>query len=84
MRGQPERDTSLGTLWRWWKVLAKKAANVQARVFLTLFYFIVVAPVGVTVRFASDPLHIKRVNATPRWQARETKAPDIAESRRLY
>jgi hypothetical protein len=84
MDSQPEWGASLGAAWRWWKILAKKAANIQARVFLTLFYFTVIAPVGLIARIASDPLRIKRVGATPAWQARDTRTPDIAESRRLY
>lgn len=84
MREHAERGRSLGAAWRWWRALAKKAGNVQARVLLTLFYFTVVAPVGLIVRFASDPLHIKRVDVPPTWQARDTKTADLAESRSLY
>ena len=32
--------------WSRWKELSQKAADVQARVFLTIFYFTLMAPFG--------------------------------------
>ena len=47
------------SLWEWWKRVARKIGNVQGRAILTLFYFVVLAPFALAVRFMSDPLAVK-------------------------
>lgn len=42
-----------------WRALARRAGTFQARVFLTLFYWIVMVPVGLVVRLLADPLALK-------------------------
>ena len=54
-------------LWENWKILAKKIGDFQARLILTVLYFVIVAPFALIVRFAADPLSIKR-RAEPGWQ----------------
>jgi len=57
------------SLWEWWKRVARRIGDMQARVLLTLFYFVVIGPFALVVRWASDPLAIKA--GTPRgWQPR--------------
>lgn len=51
-------------LLEWWKRLAKKIGDFQARIILTLFYFLVVGPFALLVQHCSDPLAIKP--GTPR------------------
>ena len=46
-------------LWGWWKRVARRIGNVQARVLLNLFYFVVFGPFALAVRFLSDPMTIK-------------------------
>lgn len=46
-------------LWEWWKRVAKKFGDFQARVILLLFYFIVLGPFALGVRWGSAPLAIK-------------------------
>ena len=46
-------------LWEKWKILAKKIGDFQARLILTVLYFVIVAPFALIVRFAADPLLIK-------------------------
>jgi hypothetical protein len=48
--------------------VGKKVADFQARVLLTVFYFIVFAPFAIAVRLASDPLGIK-ARGRQGWQA---------------
>ena len=60
-------------LWEWWKRVARKIGDVQARVLLTLFYFFVVGPFALLIRWRSDPLAIKA--GTPRgWRPKEDEA----------
>ena len=56
-------------LWENWKKLAKKIGDFQARLILTILYFVIVAPFALIVRFAADPLLIKP--RTPQgWRAK--------------
>ena len=50
----------LKRLWIWWKGIAHKIADFQARVLLTIIYGIVVLPFGLAIRLCADPLRIKR------------------------
>jgi len=45
--------------WQAWKRIAHKIGNFQARVVLTIFYFLLVFPFGIAARLFSDPLRIK-------------------------
>ena len=53
---------AIRNLWEWWKRVAKKIGDFQARVILTIFYFIVLGPFALGVRLGSDPLAIKTNN----------------------
>ena len=56
-------------LWHGWKRVGKKIGDVQARVLLTVFYFVVVAPFAVGITLLGDPLALKP--RTPRgWRPR--------------
>jgi len=57
------RSTLWRRLWEAWKVLAQRIGDVQARVLLAVFYFVVLAPFALLVRLTSDPLAIKRRTA---------------------
>ncbi|MBI3634747.1 MAG: hypothetical protein HY216_00845 [Candidatus Rokubacteria bacterium] len=46
-------------LWRAWKRLGKKIGDFQARLLLTVFYFVIVAPFGLGMRLFGDPLAVK-------------------------
>jgi hypothetical protein len=57
-------------LWEWWKRVARKIGDFQARIILTILYFLVVGPFALLIRWGSDPLTLKA--GTPRgWCARE-------------
>jgi hypothetical protein len=49
----------LKALWRWWKSAAHKIGDFQARVILAIFYFLVLGPFALGVKFLSDPLQLK-------------------------
>jgi hypothetical protein len=51
--------TLLKTAWEAWKRFGRKLGDFQARLILSLCYFIVVAPFSLLVRFFSDPLSLK-------------------------
>jgi hypothetical protein len=46
-------------LWAAWKRVARKIGDFQARVLLTIFYFVLLAPFAIVMRRTSDPLTLK-------------------------
>jgi len=76
-----DRAHVLRRLWQGWKRIAHKIGDFQARVLLTIFYFVIVAPFGLAVRTFSDPLALKA--KTPRgWRQRASGAPGLEQARR--
>jgi len=69
-------------LWSKWKALAIKIGNFQGRVILTLFYFVFVTPLGLAVRWFSDPLRIKPHAGATFWQRKAQPDPTLEEARR--
>ena len=59
----------LRKLWAGWKRFGRRLGDFQARVILTVLYFVVVAPFALLVRFAADPLSLKRHQG--RWREKE-------------
>lgn len=47
-------------LWEGWKRIAQKIGDFNARVILTLFYFILLFPFAVILKIFTDPLEIKK------------------------
>jgi hypothetical protein len=69
-------------LWEGWKRVARRIGDVQARVMLTVFYFVIVTPFALAVRALSDPM---RFGAPPAWLPKETVDTDVAtHARRQY
>ena len=74
---QNTADTSLWGLlkriWEGWKKIARKIGDFNARVILTLFYFVLLMPFAVLVILFTDPLEIKKNTTKKGWQPREEK-----------
>ena len=58
----------LTRLWNGWKRFGKKVGDFQARVLLTIFYFVILAPFGLGMR-AADPLGLRKTGE-PAWRPR--------------
>ena len=56
-------------LWENWKKLAKKIGDFQARLILTVLYFVIVGPFALVIRWGADPLSIKS-RAAQGWRTR--------------
>lgn len=50
----------LRRLWDGWKRFGRKMGDFQARLLLTFFYFVILAPFALVVRLKADPLGLKR------------------------
>lgn len=66
--------------WQGWKDLAHKIGNFQARVILSIFYAILVAPFGLAARWFSDPLRIKK--RPEQWLDHPNEAYDLEWARK--
>lgn len=72
------------SVWEWWKRVGKKIGDFQARLILILFYFVILGPFAMGVRWGSDPLRIKA--ATRRgWRIRaDAEGSAIELARRQF
>ncbi len=50
---------TLRALWQSWKRVARRIGDFQARILLTVFYYAVLGPFALVLRWLSDPLAIK-------------------------
>jgi hypothetical protein len=60
--------TLLRRLWQGWKRFGRKVGDFQARLLLTIFYFVILAPFGLGMR-AADPLGLRHRDG-PSWKSR--------------
>ena len=72
----------LRRLWEGWKRVARAIGNFQARVLLTIFYAVLIAPVGLVFRLFADPLRIRRPCET--WLDRSADGTDLVTARRQW
>jgi hypothetical protein len=49
---------SLRAAWRWWTRVAHRIGDFQARVLLTVFYYVILGPFALVLR-RGDPLGIE-------------------------
>jgi hypothetical protein len=70
--------------WSRWMALSQKAANLQARIILTIFYFTVAAPFGVMRTVFGDPLRVRRSSQPRTWLTRQTRDLTIDDARRQF
>lgn len=66
--------------WRWWTRVAHRIGDFQARVLLTVFYYVILGPFALVLR-RGDPLGIGATVARG-WRRRDAGALPIAEQAR--
>ena len=70
--------------WKWWKRIARIIGDFNARVILTLFYFVFLAPFALAIRFFTDPLAIKN-KSTSSWGIKsQSEEPLIEQARKQF
>lgn len=74
----------LKRVWARWKVIAHAIGNFQARVLLTLFYFVIVPPFALVVKLAKDPLSLRPPRGESFWIDRPEPDPTAGASRRQF
>jgi hypothetical protein len=71
----------MGRLWVSWKRFGRRVGDVQARLLLTGFYFLVAAPFALGVKLSSDPLSL--APKTPKgWRSRTAPTGSALERAR--
>ena len=72
------KQGSVRSLWTWWKRVAKRIGDVQARILITFLYFVIFAPFALAVRWGTDPLAIK--TGAPRgWRSKDSGEDRLME-----
>lgn len=70
--------------WSKWREMSQKAADVQARVLLTIFYFTMMAPFGFVMGLLKDPLRIKQRPTGTYWLERKPSSETLADAKRQF
>jgi hypothetical protein len=74
----------LRTFWEAWKRWARRVADAQARILLTVFYYSILMPFALFLRWRSDPLAIKPGRAKG-WRTRiEPAEAPLERARRQF
>ena len=68
------------TLWEGWKKFGHALGNFQARVLLTIIYYVLVLPFGLAVRVFADSMHMKK--RPDRWFDHPPLPNTLEEARR--
>jgi hypothetical protein len=74
----------LKKLWSKWKPFAQKIGDFQARVILSVFYFIFVSPIGIIFKFADDSLRLQKPKPNSYWINRGRTKPSLEDERRQF
>jgi hypothetical protein len=48
------------SFWEKWQRVARRIGDFQARVILTVLYFVIIGPFALIVRWGADPLSLKK------------------------
>lgn len=74
----------LKDLWTGWKHFAQKIGDFQARLILTVLYFLVLGPFGLFMSLLRDPLRVKHPPERSQWTPRPADLPTLETSRRQF
>ncbi len=72
-------------IWNGWKKVALKIARFQTALFLSIFYFLILVPVGLVFKlFGWDPLETRKLKRerSSNWKAVSQDEPDLEALRR--
>ena len=48
------------SFWEKWQRVARRIGDFQARIILTVLYFVIIGPFALIVRWGADPLSLKK------------------------
>ena len=71
-------------LWKKWLIVAQAIGNFQAQLILSLFYFIILAPVAILFKLFADPLNLKAKQRSNNFEKWEHPKEDLEQARKQY
>lgn len=71
-------------IWNKWLFVAGKIGNFNSQVLMTVFYLIILLPLGVGYKLFSDTLMIKKKNKKSSFSKWAYRTESQAEARRQY
>lgn len=74
----------LSRFWARWKVLAQRIGDFQARVILTVVYFLVLGPMALLLRVFRDPLSLKPPSRPSTWTPKPVQPESLETARRQF
>lgn len=74
----------LKSAWAAWLKITKAIGNFQAQVLFTIFYFVLIFPLGIAIRFFSDPLNMKTKKINSNFNKWEHIQDDINTAQKPY
>lgn len=72
----------LKELWQRWVRFSKRIADWQARLLLSMLYFLMILPIGLIVRVFADPLALKKTPA--QWDSKPGSAARLEDAGRQF
>jgi hypothetical protein len=73
----------LRALWRGWLAVARRIAQFQSFLILSLVYFLIVAPFALAVRLLVDPLSLRKAPSW-RWLSRGEDSRTLSLMRQQF
>lgn len=70
--------------WSRWRALSRAAADLLARIILTVFYFTLFVPFALARMLLSDPLRLRPRNQPRQWLPRVTRDRTLDDARRQF
>jgi len=74
----------LTRLWAQWKRVAQRIGDFQARIILTLLYYLLLGVAGLCVRLLRDPLQMRHLPRMSVWVARPPDRGSLEDARRQF
>ncbi len=71
-------------IWKIWLTLGIKIGNFNSQVLMTIFYLIILFPVGIVIRTISDQLNLKKSTEKSGFNKWKYETENLQEARRQY
>lgn len=71
----------LRRMWRGWTHFAERMGNIQGRLLMSFFYFIIVTPFALFFQLFNDPLQLQVTEEEATWQPKEQVDLTLREAR---
>jgi len=72
-----------GIAWERWQIIARINGDYIARLVVNLFFFTIMVPFALGVKFLTDPLSLRK-NASSQWLPRKPVGAKLDEARSQF